>query len=60
MRLGRLDAAGERTSINTDSQMELKMPSIRSQVDKLQGKKHVENLVVFHKYLNALNMYKIF
>lgn len=46
MRLGRLDAAGERTSINTDSQMELEMPSIRSQVDKLQGKKHVENLVV--------------
>ena len=35
LRLGRLDAAGERTSINTESQMEL--PSIRNQVDKLQG-----------------------
>jgi len=38
LRLGRLDAAGERTSINTDSQMELEMPSIRSQVDKLKVK----------------------
>ena len=37
LRLGRLDVAGERTSINTDSQMELEMPTIRNQVDKLQG-----------------------
>ena len=37
LHLGRLDTAGERTSINTDSQMELEMPSIRNQVDKLQG-----------------------
>ena len=37
LRLGRLDAAGERTSITTDSQMELEMPTIRNYVDKLQG-----------------------
>ncbi|CAB3990304.1 Hypothetical predicted protein [Paramuricea clavata] len=36
LRIGRIDEAGERTSINTDSQMELEMPSIRNHVDKLQ------------------------
>ena len=37
VRVGRIDEAGERTAINTDAQMELEMPSIRNQVDKLQG-----------------------
>ena len=37
VRVSRIDEAGERTAINTDAQMELEMPSIRNQVDKLQG-----------------------
>lgn len=57
MRLGRLDESGERTAMNTDTQVELELPRVRDHIDKLQGTHifHVKKLFFRNKALRLRN-----